>query len=347
MTIATHDTIERPPATSPVELIMNLSLGYLVSRSLHVAAELGIADFLRDGPKTIEVLATQLGAHQPSLRRLLRTLAAYGVFAEDEHGEFTLTPAAALLQQGVMRDGVLLCGEVAGDGSWWNAVGALRHSVMTGQPAFEYQQGKRFFDYVQDHPECGRWFDRGMANFATAENSAMAQAYDFSRFGPLVDVGGGQGGLLAEILTSHPTVQGTLFDVPQVVQIPAYLDHARLSGRWRTVGGDFFQSVPVGGDAYLLKRILHDWSDAHCVRLLRNCAKVMRATTPLLIMEAVVPPGNQPHPAKVMDMLMMVFGEGRERSEQEFNALFQQAGLRLRTIISTRSTLSLLEVIRA
>lgn len=347
MTTAMHETVDRLACISPVELIMNLSLSYLVSRSLHVVAELGIADLLRDGPKTIETLASQLGAHPQSLFRLLRTLAAHGIFAEDAYGRFTLTPAAALLQQGVMRDGVLLCGEVTGDGSWWNAVGALRHSVMTGQPAFEHQQGQRFFDYVHDHPECGTWFGRGMANFATAENPVIAEAYDFSRFKQLMDIGGGQGGMLAEILARYPTVRGTLFDLPHVIQDPAGLQKNPLAGRWRTVEGDFFHSVPTGGDAYLLKRILHDWSDEQCVRILRSCAKVMSPTTMLLVIEAVVPPGNQPHPAKVMDMLMMVFGEGRERSEQEFTELFHQAGLKLRTIIPTRSTLTVLEVIRA
>ncbi len=347
MTTTTHETGDRSPLTSPVELIMNLSLSYLVSRSVHVAAELGIADLLRDGPKTIETLAARLGAHPPSLRRLLRTLASYGVFSEDEQRQFTLTPAAALLQQGAMRDGVLLCGDVAGDGSWWNAVGALRDSVMTGQPAFECQQGRRFFDYLQEHPDCGTRFDRGMANFATAENPVIAEAYDFSRCAHLVDVGGGQGGLLGEILARYSTVCGTLFDLPHVLHHSTGFQKNALADRWRTVEGDFFQSVPSGGEAYLLKRILHDWSDEQCVRILRNCAKVMSPTSTLLVIEAVVPPGNRSHPAKVMDMLMMVFGEGRERSEQEFTALFHQAGLNLHAIIPTQSTLSVLEVLRA
>lgn len=342
MTEAEEMTDARPGA-SPVETVVGLALGYLVSRSLHVAAELGIADLVEDGPKTVEELAAATGAHRDSLYRLLRALAAQGVFAEDERGRFATTPAAALLRRGALRDGVLLCGEVAGDGSWWSAVGALRHSVMTGEPAFRRQHGMGFFEYLGARPECGRRFDRGMANFATAENPAIAGAYDYSRFGHIVDVGGGRGGLLAEILARHPSARGTLFDLPEVVRDPAPLDRAAMPGRWAAVGGDFFRSVPAGGDAYVLKRVLHDWSDDRCARILRRCREAMGGDARLLIVDAVVPPGNAPHPGKVMDILMMVFAEGRERTEQEFAALLGKAGLRLTRIATTPSALSIVE----
>jgi hypothetical protein len=146
---------------------------------------------------------------------------------------------------------------------------------MTGEPAFEREQGRGFFDYLNDHPECGRRFDRGMANFAAAENPGIAAAYDYSRFGHIVDVGGGQGGFLAEILKLHPTVRATLFDLPQVISNPAYLGGEAFVGRWTTVAGNFFQSVPSGGDAYVLKRILHDWNDEQCGRILRVCREAM------------------------------------------------------------------------
>jgi hypothetical protein len=344
---ASHHMAETPPGPSPVDVVTGIALGYLVSRSLHVATELGIADLLKDGPKTIAELASSTGAHRESLYRLLRTLATQGVFAEDEPGRFVTTPAAVLLQQGVMRDGVLLCGEVTGDSSWWQAVGALRHSVMTGEPAFQRQHGMGFFDYLRDHPECGQWFDRGMANFATAENPAIAGAYDFAQSAQIVDVGGGQGGLLAEILTRHPNVRGTLFDRPEVVRHPVYLSQEAFPERWTTVGGDFFQAVPAGGDAYVLKRILHDWSDEQCLRILRCCRAAMGDRARLLVVDAVVPAGNAPHPGKVMDILMMVLAEGRERTEQEFRELFGQAGLQLTNITMTPSTLAIVEAIPA
>jgi hypothetical protein len=333
------------PSIPPVQVVMDIALAYLLSRSLSVATELGIADLLQDGPKTIEELSSYTGAHSKSLYRLLRTLAAQGIFAQEDSGRFVLTPAAELLQRGAMRDGVLLCGDATGDGSWWSAVGALHKSVMTGQPAFNLQQGMGFFDYLGSHPECGRWFDRGMANFAAAENPAIAGAYDFSRFSHIIDIGGGQGGLLAEILKIHPKVHATLFDLPQVVQNPFYLSKEGLDGRWTAVGGDFFQSVPTGGDAYLMKRILHDWSDDQCVRILRCCRQAMDDRSRLLVVDAVVPAGNVPHPSKVMDILMMVLASGYERTEQEFKDLFEKAGLKLTTVTMTPSTLAIVEAI--
>lgn len=332
---------------NPVATIMNMALAYLVSRSLHVATELGIADLLDDGPRPIDELAARTGAHRESLYRLLRTLAAHGVFAEAEPGRFAATPASALLRSGVMRDGVLLCGEVSGDGAWWQAVGALRQTVMSGEPAFEREHGVGFFDYLGRHPECSDWFDRGMANFASAENPAIAGAYDFSAFGHVIDVGGGQGGLLAEILAHHAALRATLFEQPQVLRHPAYLAAPAFEGRWSGVGGDFFESVPGGGDAYLLKRILHDWGDAPCVAILKACRAAMGAHARLLVVDAVVPPGNTPHPAKVMDILMMVFATGRERTLDEFAALFAQAGLRLAAVHPTPSTLSIVEAVPA
>lgn len=340
---SSNEMADTRSGSSPVDVIMGMALGYLLSRSLHVATELGIADLLKDGPKTIEELASSTGAHRDSLYRLLRTLAAQGIFAEDEHGRFVTTPAAELLQQGILRDGVLLAGEGTGDGSWWQAVGNLRHSIMTGEPAFNRQHGMGFFDYLLDHPECAQWFDRGLANFTTLENPAIAGAYDFARFGHIVDVAGGQGGLLAEILKLHPNVRGTLFDQPEVVRNPAYFSQEAFAERWATVGGDFFHSVPTRGDAYVLKRILHDWSDEQCVRILRCCRAAMGDRARLLVIDAVLPVGNAPHFGKVIDIYMMVFAEGRERTEQEFRDLFGEAGLHLTTVTTTPSSLAIIE----
>ena len=191
------------PQQSAQEVILGLALSYLASRSLHVATELGIADLLKDGPQTIEELARSTGAQQQSLYRLLRMLAGHGVFAEESSGRFQLTPAAALLQTrvpGSLHDAVKMVGDMAGDGSWWSAVGHLRHSVLTGEPVFNYVHGMGFFEFLTQHPEASKWFDRGLANFATPENTAIVGAYDFTPFQRVVDVGGGQGGLLAEIL---------------------------------------------------------------------------------------------------------------------------------------------------
>jgi SAM-dependent methyltransferase len=335
---------------SPQEAILNLALGYLASRGLHVVTELGIADLLKDGPKSIAELAHATGAHQHSLYRLLRMLAGHGVFAEEPLGQFHLTPMAAVLQVGVIgsvHDAVRMVGDLAGDGSWWTAVGRLRQSVMTGEPGFTSVHGTGFFDYLAQHPEAGTWFDRGLANFAAAENTAIVNCYDFGQFRRVVDVGGGQGGFLAEVLKAFPSVTGVLCDRPQVVQEPAYLTAAGLMNRCEVVGGDFFHFVPAGGDVYVLKRILHDWGDERSVQILRKCREAMGDKARLVVVDAVVPPGNAPHPSKIMDMLMMVLVEGQERTEQEFRELYQQAGLKLTQVIPTASVLSLVEGERA
>ncbi len=337
-----------PTPVQPVETVMNLALGYLMSRSLHVVTELGLADHLALGPCSVAELAQASNSHAPSLQRLLRSLAAQGVFAEDGDGRFANTPASALLCKGVMRDGVLLCGEVSGDGSWWNAVGALRQSVQSGEPAFDRQQGMGFFDYIARRPECSAWFDRGMANFASAEDPAIAEAGEFGRFASVVDLGGGQGGLLAQVLLRHAELRATLFDHQQVIQHPAALAGLpELAGRWQLQAGDFFQAVPAGADAYVLKRILHDWGDEPCLRILRACRAAMGPQARLLLVDAVLPAGNTPHPAKVMDILMMVFATGRERTQDELAALLARADMRLDTVRASASTLSVVEAVPA
>lgn len=339
-------THSAPTQLPPQAVIFDLALGYLVSRGLHVATELGIADQLKDGPKSIEELASATGAHQQSLYRLLRMLAGHGVFAEASPGQFQLTPLGAVLQAGVagsVADAVKMIGDLAGDGSWWTAVGHLRHSVMTGQPGFDYVQGTGFFEYLAQHPAGGTWFDQGLANFATMENAAIVSCYDFGQFRRVVDVGGGQGGFLAEVLKAVPGVTGVLCDQPQVIQEPAYLTAAGLMDRCEIVGLDFFQSVPGGGDVYILKRILHDWGDERSVHILRTCREAMGDNARILVIDAVVPPGNDPHPSKIMDILMMVGFEGRERTAEEFRALYQQTGLKLTRVIATPSVLSIVE----
>ncbi|HLW71314.1 MAG TPA: methyltransferase [Candidatus Binataceae bacterium] len=331
---------------SPQQVIFEIALNYLVSRCLHVAAELGIADLLKDGPKSIEDLARVTGAHQPSLYRLLRTLAGHGVFAQESPGRFKLTPAAALLQTGTpdsLLNAVRMVGDMAGDGSWWNAVGNLRADVLTGKPGFDREHGMGFFEYLAEHSDASTWFDRGLANFAAPENATVVAAYDFANFQRVVDVGGGQGGLLAEILKAHPSLTGTLYDLPQVVRDPAFLKAFGLTDRCEIVGGNFFESLPRGGDAYLLKRILHDWGDQQCLDILRRCREAMSEKARILVLDAVLPAGDEPHPGKVLDILLMLLSEGRERTEQEFRELFERAGLELTKVIPTQSVLSIVE----
>ena len=331
---------------SPHEIVLGMALSYLSARALHVAADLGIADQLKYGPRSIADLASATGAHPPSLYRLLRTLAGHGIFAETTPSHFDLTPAAAVLQAdipGSVQDAVRMIGDMTGDGPWWSAVGHLRHSVMTGQPGWDYVVDAPFFDYLALHPKAGAWFDRGLANFTIVENGAIAQAYDFGQARRVIDIGGGQGGFLAEILKAFPHLHGVLCDQPQVLAEPAYLAQHGLLERCDLVGIDFFQSIPSGGDIYLLKRIVHDCNDEHSLQILRNCRAAMGKEARLLVVDVVLPQGNAFHPGKIMDMLMMALLEGQERSEQEFCALYHQAGLKLTRVIPTPSMLSIVE----
>ncbi len=323
---------------SAADLILNLARGWLLSRALHVAAELGIADLLSGGPKSVSQLAAATNSHPPSLYRLLRMLAASGVFAEAAHGQFELTQAGALLQTGALRDSVRMFGDAD-----WNGYGALLHSIKTGEPAFEHVNGMTFFDYLSTHAEAQTRFDRGMANGADAENPQIADSYEFSRFKRIVDVGGGRGGFLAAILKAHHSPRGVLYDQPQVVAHPDYLTKAGVVDRCDIIGGNFFDSVPAGGDLYLLKRVLHDWPDDICEGILSRCRAAVARGGRVAVVDAVVPPGNQPHLSKDVDLLMMVLLDGRERTESEFGDLLKRSGLKMTRVIPTPSLLSIVE----
>jgi hypothetical protein len=327
-----------PSNQNPLEQLNGLMFGWFVSRAIYVAAELGIADLLRDGPKTIDQLASATGAHRQALYRLLRMLAGYGVFAEDRAGRFELTPAAALLQSGMLRDAARMFGEAD-----WNAYGNLLHSIKTGEPAFAQVHGTGFFDYLGAHPEAQMRFDRGMGNIANAENPVVANSYDFGKFRRVVDVGGGRGGFLAEVLKAHPAVHGVLYDQPQVVANPAYLATAGVLDRCEVIGGNFFESVPKGADAYVLKRVIHDWNDDTCEGILRRCRDAVIDGGRVIVVDAVVLEGNDFDFGKTIDLLMMVLLDGRERTEADFRTLFGRAGLKLNRIVPTTSGASLVE----
>jgi len=321
--------------------------GYWVSQMIFVVAKLGIADVLAKGPKTPAAIAEQVGAHAPFVHRLLRTLASVGVFAETPNGRFRLTPTAATLRSGVpgsLRDFALM---IIDDYNWagW---GALFHGVQTGGVAFDHVHGQRFFDYLVGHPDKEKLFAASMASISGAENGAVARAYDFSRFGRLVDVGGAHGHLLATILRRHRKGRGVLYDQPQVVAgatASGFL--AGLEDRVEVTGGDFFASVPLGADGYMMKYIVHDWDDDRCVRLLGLCRDAMAPGGRVLVVENVVEPGNRPGWSKLLDINMLALLTGKERTKTEFRDLFARAGLRLRRVVPTASPISILEATAA
>ena len=330
------------PQMSPGGILSQMLLGNRVQQAIYVAAKLGIADLLKDGPKGSEELAQAIGAHAGSLYRLLRVLASFGIFAEDEQGRFELTPLASLLQKGTRnskRAFALWSGGVS-----YQLFGALEYSVLTGKPAFDHLFGMEFFEYLAQNPEVGTLFDEFMSR-QTAPVGTMVASYDFSGVNTVVDVGGGRGELLAAILSAHPTIRGVLVDHPRVIQgAKRVLEAAGVADRCSTVRGDIFESVPCGGDAYILKSVVHGLNDDDAARLLRNCHQAMNDGAKLLLVEFVMPPGNDPFPGKLMDLLMLVGSHGGcERSEAEFRMLFAAAGLRLKNIVTTKYAYSVIE----
>lgn len=319
--------------------------GYWVSQLVFVAAKLGIAEQLARGPRTPEALAKKVGADAGALRRVLRALASIGIFAETPRGTFKLTPLAATLREGApgsLKHFALMMVE----GYNWSAWQELLDGVKTGLLPFPRVHGQAIFDYLRDHPEDDRIFSASMASISGPENAAVARALDFGRFRTLVDVGGAHGHLLATILGRHRRLRGVLYDQPQVVaNAPAsgFITARGVAGRIEVEGGNFFNAVPQGADAYIMKYIMHDWTDDQCARILGHIRRAMAPGGRVLVVEHVIRPGNAPDWGKMLDINMLVLTGGRERTKDEFAALFARAGLRLRRVHKTAAAVSIVE----
>ena len=329
----------------PSATLLQMMTGYWVSQALYVVAKLGVADLLTEGPLPIEELAAATRTDAPSLRRVLRALASVGVFTESSGaGTFALTPLAALLRTGTpasMRALAIMYAE-----EQYRAWADILHSVQTGETAFERHFGTTYFAYLGQHPEADRVFNEAMTGWTTQLVGAVLDAYDFSPFKTVVDVGGSYGTLLAAILRSNPTTRGILFDQPHVVAAAGpQLMAAEVSERCTTVGGDFFVAVPGSGDAYVLAQILHDWDDERCIAILRQCRRAMPARAKLLVIELVLPSGEEPFFGKWLDLHMLVLLGARERTAAEYNALFRTAGFALSRVVPTAAGASIVEAI--
>lgn len=340
------DRTEAQPAGNPSTELIGMMLGFLESRAICVAAELGLADLLAGGARTVEELAAATATRPELLRRLLRTLASRGVFAEEPDGTFVLSARAEPLRSDApasVRDYALFLGQPFVQRPWEELAGSLR----TGQPGFDLLYRARLFEYLAANPADGAIFNNAMSSITSREADAVIAAYDFTAFGRIVDIAGGHGGLLTAVLASSPAATGVLFDLPQVIAIATGVIRDRgVAGRCELVSGDMFTAVPPGGDAYILKRTLHDWDDDRAAGILRNCRDAMNSGGRILIVDMVVPAGNEPHPSKHYDLMMMVMLGGRERTEEEFAALLAAAGLDLARIIPTRSPVSIIEAVR-
>ena len=328
------DSSPRPSVESR-ERLLTLVRGYRISQSIYVATRLGIPDLLADGPREIEELAQATGSHPPSLRRVLLVLAGAGVLDEVGPRRFALTPVGAGLRTGVpdsLRPSVLLLL----DESHWRPWGHLLHTVRTGETAFDHVHGAGVFDYLAGHPEVASVANAAMSGNSPAHARLVAATYDFSRTSLVVDVGGGRGRLLATILERYPRLRGILFDRSHVIEgARETLSAAGVVDRCELVGGSFFEAVPAGGDAYILRNIIHDWKDDRAVAILTNCRRAMAAGARVLLVERYLDP--DPHealPVLQSDLEMLVNVGGRERATDEYATLLARSGLRLAQTIS-------------
>jgi hypothetical protein len=343
--MAEHATgrTELPPHAQ----LVHMATAHWTSHILYVTAKLNLADHLAQGPKHAEDLAALTNTHAPSLRRLLRTLAHLGLVAEQGTTAFALTPLGEALKTGApgaARPAILTLASPWMTGGWQR----LLESVQTGRPGLEQALGMPIFDWLAHHPEEASLFSDTMVSFHGSEPAAVAAAYDFSGLKTIVDVGGATGNLLAAILERYPASRGILYDLPHVVRDAPTLLHKRgLANRVTIVPGSFFERVPEGGDAYLFSHIIHDWTEEQCLTILGHCRRVMAPSTRVLIVEMVLPAGNGPHPGKMLDMMMLVGPGGQERTEPEYGALLQKAGLRLTKVLPTDSAVSVVEAMIA
>ncbi|MEV6765723.1 methyltransferase [Streptomyces sp. NPDC051105] len=339
--VAPDETVD---ARTSSAFLVNESLGYLFPAALRAAAVVGVADHLADGPRTPAELAAATRTDARSLYRVLRLLATRGVFEEDASGRFRLTSAGDTLRSDApcsARSAVLM----NTDRSMWLPTADLSRCVSEGTSAFEHLFGLPFWDYFAQDEDTADVFHCGMAAMSDAENEPIAVACDFPSSGTVVDVGGGHGGFLLTVLDRHPGLHGILYDRPHVLA-GHRLDTPGTAGRWSTEAGDFFAAVPKG-DVVVLKRILHDWEDEQCVALLDRCRTALAPGGRILAVDAVVPPGNAPHQAKALDLLLMAALVGRERTEPEFATLFESAGLKLARVVPTPTVLSVMEAVAA
>jgi len=321
--------------------------GYRVTQAIRVAATLSLSDLLADGPLHVAELADRAGAHPGALYRLMRALAGVGVYEELAGQRFALAPMGRALCSDAAEP-VAGWAAFVGRPAHWQAWSALLHSVQTGENAFESMFGEDVWSYRRSHPDEGAAFDAAMTSGSASGGRAIAHGYDFGVFGVVADVGGGRGGLLAAILTRHPSVRGILLDQPHVVSVaPELLDAAGVAERCEVRAGSFFDAVPAGADAYLLKHVVHDWDDVQATAILSVCRRDMPQHAVVLLIERIVPgladDVETRLDAALSDLNMLVGPGGQERTVAEYDALLDGAGLRLDRIVTIARDVSVIE----
>jgi hypothetical protein len=340
-----NEVIAKPQQPAHVGMFQ-LIAGVHIAGAISCLARLGVPDLVEDGPKSAEDLANSIGAQPRELYRLMRATASVGVLAEGADGKFSETPLSAVLRSNAnpgLRSFAIMTGRE------WHALGwaHLEYCVRTGKQALDQIYGMPVFKYLEQHPEEGQIFDHTMSELSAIEGPAVADAYDFSAIASIVDVAGGHGQMLATIMARNPQMKGTLCDMPHVLKGATNGPLKPLMDRCEMTAADMFTAVPGGADAYIMKHILHDWPDELCVKILRACRKGVNAGGKLLVVDHVLQPGNDFHPGKFLDLQMLVFPGGCERTEKQFSELFAASGWKLSRVIPTRVPESIVEGIPA
>jgi hypothetical protein len=322
-------------------ILFQMATGYWVSQAIYVAAKLGIADLLKEGPQSCVALATASGSDSPSLFRLMRALASVGVFSHVRRDCFALSRLAESLLTDApasLRSMVIAIGEIH-----YQACGNLLHSIQTGSPALNNVFGMSLFDYLQQNADVADTFDQGMTDLSSMLVYAVLMAYDFAGIPSIVDIGGGEGKFLEKILRLNPEMKGTVFDTASTIgRVRQKLDNGESVRRCSYVAGDFFDSV---ADAYLLCGVIHDWDDGHAIKILRNCRRSMAEKGRVLLVDMVVPETDAMSFSKLLDLNILAMTGGRERTRAEFRALLDAAGYKLTRIVPTMAPQSIIEAV--
>jgi hypothetical protein len=333
-------------AQPPQAIVMQFATGALVTQALGVAAKLGVADVLADGEKHVDEIAGATESHSPSIYRILRSLASIGVFVETQPRIFANTPVSEVLRSGIpgsMRNSAIFMAE-----PWhYNVWGNMLHSAKTGGTAWKATYGEEVFDWFPKNPEASELFNDTMSEMSGGAAPAVVAGYDFSGIDTLADIAGGHGFLLSQILRANPNMKGILFDMEHVIAGSGeMLSSQGTADRVETASGDFFKEVPAA-DAYIMKHIIHDWDDERSIKIMQSIYRAMIGDGKLLLVEMVIPEGNEPHPGKMLDLEMLTSPGGLERTAEEYAGLFERAGFRLNRIVQTMSPLSVIEGVKA
>jgi hypothetical protein len=330
--------------THPNVAVFEMAHNLWLAASLNVAAELGIADQLKEGGKFIRELAALTGTHEESLYRMMRMLASQEIFREQKSRFFTLTPLAEALQENNIK--FLITSHLSK--RQFHLFGEMMYTIRTGKSANEIIIGDDLFDHLRLDEKRNEQFINAMTNISLIQISTILPVYPFKKYKKIIDIGGGEGLMLAALLQKYTECRGTVFDLPQSAsQAIKFIERYGIDDRCSFVAGNFFETIPEGGDLYIMKNILHDWNDESCLVILRNIAMTMPSTSRLLIIDPFVEDGNRPSFGKMTDMLMMTALGGKERTKDEFKILLDQAGFRIRKIYRTISQLMLIEAEKA